>query len=110
MEKRELAETMIETFRERLNSMANVNKGWNKKIVFHLDDIDVKYLLQFQEDGTVNLEKGTVESADASVRLTVDTLEGLLKKEINPVMAMTQGLIQIEGDMGVLTRLAPVLM
>jgi putative sterol carrier protein len=116
MEKEELADTMAETFREKLNALANANKGWNKKIQFCLDDINICYIFEFEEDGTVPhigkkmIKKGKTESADATVHLTVDTMEGLLNKQINPVMAMTQGLLQIEGDISALTRLAPVLM
>jgi putative sterol carrier protein len=116
MEKEELADKMAETFREKLNAMASANKGWNKKIEFCLDDINIRYRFTFQEDGTVPhigkkpIEAGKAEPADATVHLTVDTMEGLMNKKINPVMAMTQGLLKIEGDMSALTRLAPVLM
>lgn len=110
MEKEKLAESMVETFRDRLNGLADVNKGWNKRILFSLEDINVQYLLQFEENGTASLKKGKTEPVDATVRLSVDTLKGLMEKTINPVMAMTQGLIQIEGDMSALARLAPVLM
>ena len=91
MEKEELADTMAETFREKLNALANANKGWNKKIQFCLDDINVSYIFKFEEDGTVPqigkklMEKGKTESSDATVHLTVDTMEGLLTKRINPV-------------------------
>ena len=116
MEKEELADKMAETFREKLNAMSSANKGWNKKIQFCLDDINIRYIFKFEEDGTIPqldkklMEGGKADPADATVHLTVDTMEGLMNKTINPVMAMTQGLLKIEGDMSALTRLAPVLM
>jgi len=32
-----------------------------------------------------------------------------MKKEIHPVMAMTQGLLQVEGELSALSRLLPVI-
>lgn len=115
MEKEEQADALIETFKEKLNAVANSNKGWNKKIQIVVDDISMGYLFQMGEDGTVaNLDKypvkGKAEPADATVHMTVEVMEGILEKRVNPVMAMTQGLIRIEGDMGALTRLGPVFM
>lgn len=115
MEKEMLADTLMETFKERLNALADINKGWNKKIQFCLDDINIGYVIQFKEDGTVgyvdkkSLEKGKVLPADVTVHLTVDVMDRIMKKEIHPVMALTQGLLRVEGELSALSRLLPVI-
>ncbi len=115
MEKEVLADTLMEMFKERLNALANINKGWNKSIQFFLDDISIGYFIRFKEDGTVSyvdkipLEKGKVESANVTVHLTVDVMDRIMKREIHPVMALTQGLLQVEGELSVLSRLLPVI-
>jgi putative sterol carrier protein len=113
MEKEELADNLMETFKERLNAVANSNKGWNKKIQVVVDEISTGYLLQMGDDGTVKSMdkytlKGAPEPADATIHMNTEVMEGILEKRVNPVMAMTQGLIRIEGDMSALTRLGPV--
>jgi putative sterol carrier protein len=115
MEKEELADTLMEKLRGKLDSMADSNKGWNKKIQISFKDIEKVYIIKLGEDGTVQqFDKKPLEekdeSADATVYMTVDVIDGIIKKEINPMMAMMQGKVRIEGDMSVLTKLAPVFM
>jgi putative sterol carrier protein len=115
MEKEERADTLMEKLREKLDMLADSNKGWNKKIQISFDDIEKVYIIKLGEDGTVQqFDKRPLgekdESADATVYMTVDVIEGIMKKEINPMMAMMQGKVRIEGDMSVLTKLAPVFM
>ncbi len=115
MKKEELAHTLMETLKKELNAIADLNKGWNKKIQFTFTDINIGYLIELEEDGSVKhihkkpLEEGTFEFVDATVSLTVEGMNSIMKKEINPVMAMTQGWLQVDGDMSVLARLLPVL-
>lgn len=115
MNKEELADNVMETFIGKLNSMADANKGWNKKIQLCLEDIEKAYIIQIGDDGTVeHSDKKPLqekdESADASVYTTVDTINGILKKEVNPMMAVMQRKVRIEGDMGVITKLSSAFM
>jgi putative sterol carrier protein len=116
MEKEEYADKTMETIKEKLNGMADSNKGWNKKLQMCFTDINVGYLLQIGDDGTVSqfdknpLKDGKGQPADVSIYATVDVMEGIMKKEINPMMAMMQQKISIDGDMSALTRLASVFM
>lgn len=112
MAEEEQLDALMETFKQRLNNMADSNKGWNKKLQLCLEDIGKAYIIQIGEDGTVERsDKKPIaekESADATINTTFDVLDGIMKKEINPMMAVMQRKIRIEGDMGVLTRLASV--
>lgn len=114
MEKETLADTVMETLKEKLNSMADSNKGWNKKIQVCFSDINVAYLVHIGEDGTViQFDKKPLEeaeSADVAVHTTVDVLDGIMKRETNAMMAVMQGKIRIDGDMSVLTKLASAFM
>ncbi len=115
MNKEELADNLMETFIGKLNSMADSNKGWNKKLQLCLEDIETVYIIQIGDDGTVeHSDKKPLqekdESADASVYTTVDAINGILKKEINPMMAVMQRKVRIEGDMSVITKLASAFM
>ncbi|MGD2249846.1 MAG: SCP2 sterol-binding domain-containing protein [Candidatus Methanofastidiosia archaeon] len=112
MDKEERADSLMETFKEKLDNMAESNKGWTKTIQVAFTDIEKVYIMGVGEDGTVQkFEKKPLaekESADATVTMTVDVIDGILKKELNPMMAVMQGKIKIDGDMSVLTRLQPV--
>lgn len=114
MEKEEEADSLMETFKEKLNDMADSNKGWTKKIQICFEDIKTAYIIQIGEDGTVaQFDKKPLEekeSADATVNTTVDTIQGIMKKEINPMMAVMRGKVRIEGDMGVVTKIASAFM
>jgi putative sterol carrier protein len=111
MDKEEYADSLAEQFKDKLNSMADSNKGWKKTLQLCLEDVDKAYIIKIGEDGTVHdiskkplLEKDS--SADVSVYTTVDVIDGIMKKEINAMMAMMQGKIRIEGDMSALMKLA----
>ncbi|MGC1120371.1 MAG: SCP2 sterol-binding domain-containing protein [Candidatus Methanofastidiosia archaeon] len=111
MDKEEYADSLVERFKDRLNSMADSNKGWKKTLQLCLEDVGKAYIIKIGEDGTVYdtskkplLEKES--SADVSVYTTVDVIDGIMKKEINSMMAMMQGKIRIEGDMSALMKLA----
>ncbi len=112
MEKEEFADNLMETLKQKLNSMANSNKGLNKELQMCFTDINTGYLLHVGEDGTVDrfnknpLKEGKGKPADATVYTTVDVIDGLIKREVNPMMAMMQGKIRIEGDMGLIMKLA----
>lgn len=106
------ADSLIQTLKENLNALSDINKGHKTAIQFSLTDINTQYVIHLKEDGTVtNIFKNAVEKepADVTVQLTVDIMESIMKKEIHPVMAMTQGLLTVEGDISVLTRLLPVI-
>ena len=116
MEKEEFADTLMETIKEKLNSIADSNKGLNKNLQMCFTDIDKGYLLHIGDEGTVDkseknpLKDGKGVPSDVSIYTTTDVIDALIKKEMNPMMAMMQGKIRIEGDMGLLTRLASIFM
>ncbi|MBU7037839.1 MAG: SCP2 sterol-binding domain-containing protein [Theionarchaea archaeon] len=111
MDKEEYADSLLEKFKDRLNSMADSNKGWKKTLQLCLEDVDKAYIIRIGENGTVEeMSKRPLQekddSADASVLTTLDVIDSIMKKELNAMMAMMQGKIRIEGDMSALMKLA----
>jgi len=116
MEKEEFTDNLMETIKEKLNSIADSNKGLNKNLQMCFTDIDKGYLFHIGDEGTVDkseknpLKDGKGGPSDVSIYTTTDVIDALIKKEMNPMMAMMQGKIRIEGDMGLLTKLASIFM
>lgn len=106
------ADNLVETFKERINSKADSYKGLNKNLQFCLEDMGLTYLIHIGEEGKVTqvdkkpLKEGKFPSAHVTVITSMEVIDRLVKKELNPVMAMMQGKVRVEGDMGLLTKLA----
>jgi putative sterol carrier protein len=61
------------------------------------------------EDGRIGMGVGDVEAPDATIRQSYDTAAGLARKEVNAVTAFMTGKIKVDGIMGQLMALQPVL-
>jgi putative sterol carrier protein len=63
-----------------------------------------RYWMRF-EGGSVKLEAGDAERADATIEQDYDTAVSLAKSELNPVSAFMTGKIRINGSMMLLMQL-----
>jgi len=63
-----------------------------------------RYWMRFEE-GSVKLEAGDAEKADATIEQDYDTAVALAKSELNPVSAFMTGKIRINGSMMLLMQL-----
>ena len=63
-----------------------------------------RYWMRF-EGGSVKLEAGDAERADATIEQDYDTAVALAKSELNPVSAFMTGKIRINGSMMLLMQL-----
>jgi putative sterol carrier protein len=63
-----------------------------------------RYWMRF-EGGSVKLEAGDAEKADATIEQDYDTAVALAKSELNPVSAFMTGKIRINGSMMLLMQL-----
>jgi putative sterol carrier protein len=63
-----------------------------------------RYWMRF-EAGSVKLEAGDAEKADATIEQDYDTAVALAKSELNPVSAFMTGKIRINGSMMLLMQL-----
>ena len=63
-----------------------------------------RYWMRF-DGGTVHLEAGDADKADATIEQDYDTAVALAKSELNPVSAFMTGKIRINGSMMLLMQL-----
>ena len=63
-----------------------------------------RYWMRF-EGGSVKLEAGDAEKADATIEQDYDTAVALARSELNPVSAFMTGKIRINGSMMLLMQL-----
>jgi putative sterol carrier protein len=63
-----------------------------------------RYWMRF-EGGSVTLEAGDAEKADATIEQDYDTAVALARSELNPVSAFMTGKIRINGSMMLLMQL-----
>ena len=72
--------------------------------VINTPDGPKRYWMRF-EGGSVKLEAGDAEKADATIEQDYDTAVALAKSELNPVSAFMTGKIRINGSMMLLMQL-----
>src|SRR4029450_1016045 len=74
------------------------------KNVIDTPDGAKRYWMRF-EGGSVTLEAGDAEKADATIEQDYDTAVALAKRQLNPVSAFMTGKIRINGSMMLLMQL-----
>ena len=72
--------------------------------VINTPDGPKRYWMRF-ESGSVKLEAGDAEKADATIEQDYETAVALAKSELNPVSAFMTGKIRINGSMMLLMQL-----
>lgn len=72
--------------------------------VINTPDGPKRYWMRF-EPGSVKLEAGDAEKADATIEQDYQTAVALAKSELNPVSAFMTGKIRINGSMMLLMQL-----
>jgi putative sterol carrier protein len=77
---------------------------WTAKIQFNFGEDEDSWFIDVA-DGSINVGQGTVEDATATVTTTSDTWVGLVTGEVNGMMAMMSGKLQIAGNMGHVMKL-----
>ncbi len=77
-------------------------KGVSGRLRLHVGDTAVA-VLQIEPSGAVEL----VEAGDAAATIIADTrstLEALLRTELNPIVAVLQDRLQVDGDLALAWR------
>jgi hypothetical protein len=78
-------------------------KGVSGRLRLHVGDIAAA-VLQIEPSGAIEL----VEVGDAAATITVDTrstLEAILRTELNPIVAVLQDRLQVDGDLALAWRI-----
>jgi putative sterol carrier protein len=104
-----LSPEWTEELEKRLNASATFRAAASAANVTIQNVIDTpdgakRYWMRF-EGGSVKLEAGDAEKADATIEQDYATAVALAKSELNPVSAFMTGKIRINGSMMLLMQL-----
>lgn len=77
--------------------------GMDEVFQFHFSDADSHYLII--KDGSLTVEKGEHDSPSISLRMSTETLKGVMNGEINGMSALMSGSLQVTGNPMLATRL-----
>ncbi|MFZ4544873.1 MAG: SCP2 sterol-binding domain-containing protein [Saprospiraceae bacterium] len=87
----------IKDFFDKLPGKINADAVEGMSSVFHFDiGADGQYTLSLN-DGKLSVEEGLVGEPSCKVTSSKSTLEGLLNKDVNPMMAMMTGKLKISN-------------
>lgn len=94
---------MLAELTEKIRRSAEGKDGFGKAI-----------LLDLAEDGAIRIDGTGVQvavtndasPADTTIALSAETLQGLMKGQVNAPMAVMTGKIKIKGDAGLALKLA----
>ncbi len=84
-------------FFENLPSKVNPEAVAGLTSCFHFDIADAGQFTLNLADGKLDVSKGLNGEASCKVSASQETLVGLLKKEVNPMMAMMTGKLKISN-------------
>lgn len=87
------AQDFFESLPEKINPAAV--EGLSS--IFHFDIADAGQFTLTLDNGKLNVSQGLVGEPSCKVSASQDTLVGLLKKEVNPMMAMMTGKLKISN-------------
>ena len=87
----------LQEFFDNLPSKVNADAVAGMSSVFHFDiGPEEQYTLSLK-DGKLSVDPGLIGEPSCKVTSSKETLEGLLNKSINPMMAMMTGKIKISN-------------
>jgi putative sterol carrier protein len=91
----------IEQVTEQFESAKGKMPNLGKSLKFQFDEGIVHLDLTGDEPVITNLDK----EADTTIITSLETLDGLRKGKVNPMMAVMSGKVKIKGDMGLAMKL-----
>src|SRR5262245_32565338 len=96
----------IEEFTSGMRERVGVNAGLDATIKFVLNDGGIIFI-----DGKSTPNKVTNEDgpADVTLKMSLETLNKLRRKEANPMMAVMVGQIKVEGNVAAAMKLDKIL-
>jgi putative sterol carrier protein len=85
-------------------------KGFTKTIQFEFSDTKESYLLTILDGKLVSLEKRGIPDASIVITTTSELFSGIMSRTVDPTAAYFSGKLKVQGDMGDLMRLQPLMM
>ncbi|XKH61581.1 SCP2 sterol-binding domain-containing protein [Halomonas sediminis] len=91
----------LEKLQARFNPQAATNM--DEVFQFHFTDADSHYLVV--KDGTLDINEGEHEDPSVSLRLSTDTLKGIMSGDVNGMTAFMTGKLKATGNVMLATQL-----
>ncbi|MWJ28586.1 SCP-2 family sterol carrier protein [Halomonas sp. ZH2S] len=91
----------LEKLQARFNPQAAANM--DEVFQFHFTDADSHYLVV--KDGTLDINEGEHEDPSVSLRLSTDTLKGIMSGDVNGMTAFMTGKLKATGNVMLATQL-----
>ena len=96
----------IEAAAEAIRSKMGTNSGLGATVKFDCGADGVVFVDGASNPNTVSTEN---KDADCTIKLDLETLEGMIAGDVNPTAAFMQGKLSVAGDMSVAMRLSSVI-
>jgi len=96
-----MSDTTLDKLQRRFD--ADAARGMHEVFQFHFADADDHYLVV--DDGALAIHAGEHEDPSVSLRLSRDTLKGIMNGEINGMSAFMTGKLKATGNVMLATQL-----
>ena len=81
-------------------------KGISFTLVQSFTDLNGAAFSVSIDDGKISFQEGEIPDYETKVSIASSDFEGLVTERLSPMMAIQQGLIEIDGELGPLLNLA----
>lgn len=95
----------IEKIADAIRAKVGDNSGLGAKVKFDCGDDGVVFIDGASSPNTVTTENG---EADCTIKLDLETFEGMVAGDVNPTAAFMQGKLSVEGDMSIAMKLSDI--
>ena len=97
----------VETIISEMGKRFGVNSGLGGTLKFDFGELGSVFLDGKTEPNTVS--DGSGQTADCTIRLSLDTFERIVARRLDPTSAFMQGKLRVAGDLGLAMKLSPIL-
>lgn len=97
----------VETIISEMGQRLGANSGLGGTLKFDFGELGSVFLDGKSEPNAVS--DGSGQTADCTIRLSLDTFERIVARQLDPTSAFMQGKLRVSGDLGLAMKLSPIL-